>query len=81
VDRLGFPGVGDEMTPAEERVAELLSSGMTVRDAARALLISPKTVEAHLTRLYRKLGIHSRAELGRLMGDRAKGSAQQRRRP
>jgi DNA-binding NarL/FixJ family response regulator len=54
-----------ELTPSEQRVAELVASGMTNRDAAVALFISPKTVEANLSRIYRKLDIHSRAELTR----------------
>jgi DNA-binding CsgD family transcriptional regulator len=53
------------LTPSEERVAELVASGMTNRDVAAALFISVKTVEVNLTRIYRKLDIHSRAELGR----------------
>jgi ATP/maltotriose-dependent transcriptional regulator MalT len=57
-----------ELTPAERRVAELAGSGMTNRDVAATLFISPKTVEVNLSRVYRKLGIHSRAELGRHMG-------------
>jgi len=61
---------GDHMlTPSEQRVAELAASGMTNRDVAAALFISPKTVESNLARIYRKLGINSRAELGRLVGD------------
>jgi DNA-binding CsgD family transcriptional regulator len=56
------------LTLSEQRVAELAASGMTNRDVAAALFISPKTVEANLARIYRKLGIHSRAELGRLVG-------------
>jgi DNA-binding CsgD family transcriptional regulator len=60
-------GTGD-LTPAERRVAELAASGLTNRDVAAALFISPKTVEANLSRIYRKLGIHTRAELGRQMG-------------
>jgi DNA-binding NarL/FixJ family response regulator len=56
------------LTPGEQRVAELAASGMTNRDVAAALFISPKTVEANLARIYRKLGIKSRAELGRHMG-------------
>ena len=52
------------LTPTERRVAELAASGMTNRDVAAALFISPKTVEHNLARVYRKLGIHSRAELG-----------------
>ena len=58
----------DGLTAAEHRVAELAASGMTNRDVAGALFISPKTVEATLARVYRKLGIRSRAELGRRMG-------------
>jgi DNA-binding CsgD family transcriptional regulator len=57
------------LTPSERRVAELAASGMTNRDVAAALFISPKTVEANLGRVYRKLGIKTRAELGRLIGD------------
>jgi DNA-binding CsgD family transcriptional regulator len=57
------------LTPAERRVAELAASGMTNRDVAAALFISPKTVEANLSRIYRKLGIKTRAELGRIIGD------------
>jgi DNA-binding CsgD family transcriptional regulator len=56
------------LTPSEKRVAELTASGMTNRNVAAALFISPKTVEVNLTRIYRKLDIHSRAELGRRMG-------------
>jgi DNA-binding CsgD family transcriptional regulator len=55
------------LTPSEQRVAELAAAGMTNRDMAAALFISPKTVEANLSRVYRKLGIHSRAELGAVM--------------
>jgi len=54
-----------ELTPSEQRTAELAASGMANRDIASALFISPKTVEANLARIYRKLGIHSRAHLTR----------------
>jgi DNA-binding CsgD family transcriptional regulator len=57
------------LTPSEQRVAELAATGMTTRDVAAALFISPKTVESNLARVYRKLGIKSRAELGRVMGE------------
>lgn len=56
------------LTPSEQRVAELAASGMTNRDIAAALFISTKTVEHNLTRIYRKLGIRSRAQLGRQLG-------------
>lgn len=60
---------GDILTPSERRVAELTASGQTNREVARALFISPKTVEVNLANVYRKLGIRSRAELGRRMGE------------
>lgn len=53
------------LAPVEQQVAELAASGMTNRDVAAALFVSAKTVEATLARVYRKLGIRSRAELGR----------------
>ncbi|GLP81743.1 ATP-binding protein [Mycobacterium antarcticum] len=55
------------LTPSEQRVAELAATGKTTRDIAVALFISPKTVEANLARIYRKLDIRSRAELGSRM--------------
>lgn len=61
------PHSAGSLTPSERRVAELAASGMTNRAVASALFISPKTVEANLARVYRKLGIRSRAELGHLM--------------
>jgi DNA-binding CsgD family transcriptional regulator len=60
---------GDELTAAERRVAELAAQGMTNREVAAALFLSPKTVEANLSRTYRKLGITSRAELGARMAE------------
>jgi DNA-binding CsgD family transcriptional regulator len=53
------------LTSGERRVAELAASGMTNREVAAALFISPKTVEVHLTRAYRKLDVRTRAELVR----------------
>jgi DNA-binding CsgD family transcriptional regulator len=58
-------GNESELTAAEQRVAELAATGMTNKDIAVALFISPKTVEANLGRVYRKLGIRTRVELGR----------------
>jgi DNA-binding CsgD family transcriptional regulator len=68
LDRLGLRrAAGDELTEGERRVAELAARGMTNREVAAALFISPKTVDANLGRIYRKLGIASRAELGARM--------------
>ena len=60
---------GDVLTPSERRVAELAASGQTNREVSRVLFISPKTVEVNLANVYRKLGIRSRAELGRRMAE------------
>ena len=67
----GRPTDRDALTPAEQRVAELAASGLTNREVAAMLFISPKTVESTLARAYRKLKIHSRAELGAQIGARA----------
>jgi DNA-binding CsgD family transcriptional regulator len=54
------------LTPSEERVAKLAAAGMTNKDIAAELFITPKTVEVNLSRSYHKLNIHSRMELYRL---------------
>ena len=54
---------GDRLTEAEARVAALVGEGRTNREIANELFVSPKTVEANLTRVYAKLGVRSRAEL------------------
>jgi DNA-binding CsgD family transcriptional regulator len=59
----------DALTPSEKRVAELAGRGLTNREVAAELFISPKTVEANLTRAYRKLEISSRAELGQWLAE------------
>ena len=68
--RLGLRrAAGDDLTESERRVAELTARGLTRREVAAQLFVSPKTVDATLARVYRKLGIHSRAELGARMVD------------
>jgi DNA-binding CsgD family transcriptional regulator len=57
-------GLG-ELTPTEERVAALVGEGRTNREVAAALYITERTVEGHLTRIYAKLGLRSRAQLAR----------------
>jgi DNA-binding CsgD family transcriptional regulator len=60
----------EELTGTERRIAELAASGLTNREVAQAAFVSPKTVEANLGRVYRKLGIRSRAELGAWLAER-----------
>jgi DNA-binding NarL/FixJ family response regulator len=53
----------DALTPSEARVARLAADGLSNRDIAQALYVTPKTVELHLSNAYRKLGIRSRRDL------------------
>jgi DNA-binding CsgD family transcriptional regulator len=62
----------DQLTPQELQVALVVAEGATNREAGAKLFLSPKTVEAHLGRIYGKLGVRSRTELARLM---TKGAA------
>ena len=55
-------GVGS-LTASERRVADLAADGLSNRDVAQTLYVTPKTVEVHLSNAYRKLGIGSRREL------------------
>ncbi|MFI1849892.1 AAA family ATPase [Streptomyces sp. NPDC020480] len=64
----GLPSSGllDALAEMERRVAALVLEGATNREIAARLFISVKTVEATLTRVYRKLGIRSRVDIVRL---------------
>jgi DNA-binding CsgD family transcriptional regulator len=55
------------LTPHELQVALLVSQGMTNREVAAALFLSPKTIEYHLGQIYRKLDVRGRSQLARLM--------------
>lgn len=63
------PAKPDALTPTERRVAELVAAGMTNGEVAAHLFVTPKTVEANLTRVYAKLGVRSRSELARVALD------------
>ena len=54
---------------AERLVAERVAHGLTSRKIAEELFVSPRTVDAHLTHIYRKLDINSRARLAALVVD------------
>jgi DNA-binding CsgD family transcriptional regulator len=55
----------EPLTGAELRVAALVAEGRPTREVAALLFLSPKTVEFHLSRIYRKLGVRGRTELAR----------------
>jgi DNA-binding NarL/FixJ family response regulator len=55
----------DALTSTERQIAELVATGKTNREVAAELFVTVSTVEANLTRVYRKLGVRSRTELAR----------------
>lgn len=57
----------ESLTENEHGVADLVASGLTNREVATQLIISPHTVDFHLRQIFRKLGIRSRVELTRLV--------------
>jgi len=70
--RLGLRRANYQLSPTERKVADLAAAGKKNHEIAAELFITRRTVEANLARAYRKLGVHSRAELGARM---AKGEA------
>ena len=60
--------LAETLTAAELRIARMIGDGASNRDVAELLSISPKTVEAHLSRIYRKLGVRSRVDVAREIG-------------
>jgi DNA-binding CsgD family transcriptional regulator len=62
---------GLDLTPAERRVAELVAAGRTNREAAGELYMGVRTLETHLSAVYRKLGVRSRSELARTWAERS----------
>jgi DNA-binding CsgD family transcriptional regulator len=63
--RIGGRTRTEGLTPAERRVATLVAEGRTNREVAAALFLGERTVETHLSHVYAKLGVRSRAELAR----------------
>ena len=55
------------LTDRERRIAELVSDGLTNNEVGAQLMLSPRTVEAHLGHIYRKYGLRSRTQLARLV--------------
>ena len=56
--------VGSDLTPQERRVVDLAKQGLTNREIAERLFLSPRTIATHLHSVFRKLDISSRSELG-----------------
>jgi DNA-binding CsgD family transcriptional regulator len=65
----------EQLTPQELHIAELVGEGRTNKEIAARLYLSPKTIEYHLANAYRKLDVHSRAELTRIISSQSPQSA------
>jgi DNA-binding CsgD family transcriptional regulator len=69
--RLGLRRSADELTPTEDHVARLAASGMSNKQVAASLFISPSTVKTNLAKVYCKLGVTGRAQLATAMAQRS----------
>jgi DNA-binding CsgD family transcriptional regulator len=65
----------DSLSDTEQTIARLINQALTNRQIASRVFLSPHTVNYHLRQIFRKLGIHSRVELVRLMQARPPGAA------
>ena len=63
------PSTIDVLTPQETTVARLVVTGLTNREVAARLFLSPKTIETHLAHVFRKTGVRTRAELAHRFRD------------
>ena len=63
------PSPFDVLTTAERQVADRVADGLTSRQIAGELFVSPRTVDAHLSHIYRKLDINTRARLAAMVAD------------
>jgi DNA-binding NarL/FixJ family response regulator len=61
----------ESLTASERRVARFAAEGLSNKDIAQTLFVTTKTVEVHLSNVYRKLGIGSRSELPQALGESA----------
>jgi DNA-binding CsgD family transcriptional regulator len=66
--RIVLTGI-DSLTASERRIAELASQGLTNREIAQTLFVTARTVEGHLTSIFRKLQLDSRNELAAMLED------------
>jgi DNA-binding CsgD family transcriptional regulator len=66
------PPIGwKSLTASELTVAQLVGQGLTNRDVAARLFVSPHTVSSHLRHVFTKLGVNSRVELARLLSEQS----------
>jgi DNA-binding CsgD family transcriptional regulator len=63
------PSTMDELTPQELQIARMIATGASQKEVAATLYLSTKTIEYHLGKVYRKLGITSGRQLQRRLGE------------
>jgi DNA-binding CsgD family transcriptional regulator len=66
----------ESLTPRERRVGRLAAEGLTTRQMAETLFVTPKTVEFHLRHIYQKLDVNSRSELPKALLNEAHSDGQ-----
>jgi DNA-binding CsgD family transcriptional regulator len=71
----------EQLTHAQARIAELVLDGMTNREIAASLYMSQRSVESHLTALYRRFGVRSRSQLVAGLGHGDRQPVDERNRP
>jgi DNA-binding NarL/FixJ family response regulator len=64
---------GAPLTEREQEIARLVAEGSTNREIAQLLFLSPKTVERHVSNVFKKVGVRNRAELASRLGSREVG--------
>ena len=64
------PSTADQLTPQELQIARYVAAGLSNKEVAAQLFLSPRTIDAHLRKVFAKLGIRSRTQLARVpLGD------------
>jgi DNA-binding NarL/FixJ family response regulator len=71
--RRSQPATREQLTPQEHNVANFVGRGLSNREVAAQLFLSPRTVDFHLRNVYAKLGITSRTELARMFASQSMG--------
>ncbi len=69
----GSAGGEGPLTGQERRIAQLVAKGMTNKEVGKALRLSPRTVAAHLYKIFPKLGVSSRAGIAQALSGRPDG--------
>jgi DNA-binding NarL/FixJ family response regulator len=68
------PDARDRLTPQELQIAEMAAAGLSNREIGQKLYLSHRTVESHLYRIFPKLAITSRSQLGSVLPESARSA-------